>query len=79
MHKIFGSFLPPSSTPSLAPHLPLPTPTQQKLFCPYHKFCWRESISNNRKDQGFLLVEIRIAKEGVDSHWFPMRGCYLLS
>jgi hypothetical protein len=39
MHKIFGSFLPPSSTPSLAPHLPLPTPTQQKLFCPYHKFC----------------------------------------
>jgi hypothetical protein len=27
-----------------------------------------ESISNNRKEQGFLLVEIRIAIQGVDSH-----------
>jgi hypothetical protein len=27
----------------------------------------RESISNNRKDQGFLLVEIRIAIQGVGS------------
>jgi hypothetical protein len=25
-------------------------------------------MSNNRKDQGFLLVEIRIAIQGVDSH-----------
>jgi hypothetical protein len=28
----------------------------------------RESISHNRKEQGFLLVEIRIATQGVDSH-----------
>jgi hypothetical protein len=27
-----------------------------------------ESISNNRKDQAFLLVEIRIAIQGIDSH-----------
>jgi hypothetical protein len=27
-----------------------------------------ESISNNRKEQGFLLVEIRIAIQGIDSH-----------
>jgi hypothetical protein len=27
-----------------------------------------ESISNNRKEQGVLLVEIRIAIQGVDSH-----------
>jgi hypothetical protein len=30
--------------------------------------CCRESISNNRKEQGFLLVEIRIAIQGVDSY-----------
>jgi hypothetical protein len=28
----------------------------------------RESISNNRKEQVFLLVEIRIAIQGVDTH-----------
>jgi hypothetical protein len=27
-----------------------------------------ESISNNRKEQVFLLVKIRIAVQGVDSH-----------
>jgi hypothetical protein len=27
-----------------------------------------ESISNNRKEQGFFLVEIRIAIQGIDSH-----------
>jgi hypothetical protein len=61
----------PSPTPSLTTHsTPLsPRPnTQQKLFCPYFSFCCRESISNNRKEQGFLLVEIRIAIQGIDSH-----------
>jgi hypothetical protein len=29
-----------------------------------------ESINSNRKDQGFLLVEIRIAIQGVDSIGF---------
>jgi hypothetical protein len=29
-------------------------------------------MSNNRKEQGFLLVEIRIATQGVDSHYFPV-------
>jgi hypothetical protein len=28
----------------------------------------KREYSNNRKDQGFLLVEIRIATQGVDSH-----------
>jgi hypothetical protein len=28
----------------------------------------KKCISNNRKEQGFLLVEIRIAIQGVDSH-----------
>jgi hypothetical protein len=45
------------------------------LFFPYLYFCWRESISNNRKDQGFLLVEIRITLQGVDSHWFSVHVC----
>jgi hypothetical protein len=38
-----------------------------------------ESISNNRKEQGFLLVEIRIAIQGVDLHCFPVHVCYLLN
>jgi hypothetical protein len=38
------------------------------FVCFFVCFCWRESISNNRKEQVFLLVEIRIAIQGVDSH-----------
>jgi hypothetical protein len=38
-----------------------------------------ESISNNSKDQGFLLVEIRIVIKGIDSHCFPIHVCYLLN
>jgi hypothetical protein len=63
---------------SLPPHSPLPLSTRQKLFCPCLYFCWRESISNNRKEQGFLLVEIRIAIQEVDSHCFIVHVCYLL-
>jgi hypothetical protein len=29
-------------------------------------------MSNNRKEQGFLLVEIRIDIQGIDSHWKTM-------
>jgi hypothetical protein len=45
------------------PSLPPPSPlgSSQNLFCPYLQFCWREDISNNKKDKAFLLVEIRIA------------------
>jgi hypothetical protein len=81
VHTIFGSFLPPSPTPCFTspPYTPLPLATRQTLFCPYLYFCWRESISNNRKEQRFLLVEIRIAIQGVYSNWFPVHVCYLLS
>jgi hypothetical protein len=60
---------PHSPTPSLTlltlPSPPYPLATRQKLFCPYLYSCWRESISKNRKDQGFMLVEIRRAIQGV--------------
>jgi hypothetical protein len=39
----------------------------------------RESISNNRKDQGFLIVDIRVAIQGVYSLCFPVRMCYILN
>jgi hypothetical protein len=47
-----GSLFLPSSTLSLPPHL---LASRQILFCSYE-----ESINNN-EDQGFLLVEVRIA------------------
>jgi hypothetical protein len=33
------------------------------MFCPFLQFCWREDISNNKKDKAFLQVEIRIAMQ----------------
>jgi hypothetical protein len=50
--------------------LPLPpTPSipSKNYFALISNFV-EESISNNRKEQGFLLVEIRTAIQGVDSH-----------
>jgi hypothetical protein len=38
---------------------------QQKLFCPYLQFCWRESRSNNRKDQGLLLVDMYLSSNSL--------------
>jgi hypothetical protein len=69
-HTIFGSFLPPTPH-SLA--------TRQKLFCPHLLFCWRENVRDNRKDQGVLLVVIRIAIQGVDLHCSPVHVFYLLN
>jgi hypothetical protein len=31
------------------------------------------------QEQGFLLVEIRIAIQGIDLHCFPVHVCYLLN
>jgi hypothetical protein len=74
------SFLPPA--PSHFPHPLLFTPTpslpSRNYFALISSFV-EESISSNRKDQGFLLVEIRIAIQGVDLHCFPVHVCYLLS
>jgi hypothetical protein len=67
---MLGSFLPPASTPSLtthsAPSLSPPTPSlpSRNYFALISNSVGRESISNNRKEQGFLLVEIRIAIQG---------------
>jgi hypothetical protein len=48
-----------SRDPPLAPPQPAP-PTllasRQNLFCPLLQFCWRENISDNKKDILFLLV-----------------------
>jgi hypothetical protein len=33
---------------------PLPLPSRQKLFCPFLQFCWREDISNNKKDKAIF-------------------------
>jgi hypothetical protein len=61
VHILFGPFLPPSPHPHLFPH---PFASMQNLFCPSLQFCWREDITNNKKDKAFLLVEIRIAIQG---------------
>jgi hypothetical protein len=45
--------------PPLPPcHIPPPPPTlisRQNLFFPLSQFCWRESISDNKKNIAFLL------------------------
>jgi hypothetical protein len=46
---IVGAFLPPPS-----PITPLAS--RQNLLCPLLQFCWREDISDNKKDIAFLLV-----------------------
>jgi hypothetical protein len=38
----------------LFPRFPLVS--GQNLFCPLLQFCWREDMSNNRRDSVFLLV-----------------------
>jgi hypothetical protein len=60
---IFGSFLhlPPSPSP-LTPLIP-----SRNYFALISNFVV-ESIRNNRKEQVFFLVEIRIAIQGVDTH-----------
>jgi hypothetical protein len=73
-------FVPLPSTPSLA-SLSSPSPSTPSLpgrnyFALISNFV-EESISNNRKGQGFLLVEKRIAIQEVDSHLFPVHVCYL--
>jgi hypothetical protein len=66
---MFGSFLPPAPTPSLTTHPSPPTPSihSRNYFALISNFV-EKSISSNRKEQGFLLVEIRIAIQGIDSH-----------
>jgi hypothetical protein len=50
-----------SPCPWPPPSSPHPLTSRQNLFCPLLQFCWREDISNNKKDIAFLLAEIRIA------------------
>jgi hypothetical protein len=49
------------------PLRPLSPPPQYpaETILPLFLILCRESISNNRKEQGFLLVEIRIAIQGI--------------
>jgi hypothetical protein len=71
VHTRLGSFLPPAPTPSLTTHstpLPLPPSIPSRNYFALISNFVEESTSNNRKEQGFLLVEIRIAIQGVDSH-----------
>jgi hypothetical protein len=46
VHTLFGPFIP----------FPHHLTSRQNLFCPLLQFCWREDISNNKKDIAFLLV-----------------------
>jgi hypothetical protein len=52
---------------SFLPHGPTPLIPGRNYFALISNFV-EESVSNNRKEQGFLLVEIRIAIQGVESH-----------
>jgi hypothetical protein len=49
VHTLFGPFLPTALPPTSLT-------SSQNLFCPLLQFCWREDISNNKKDMVFLLV-----------------------
>jgi hypothetical protein len=59
VHTLFGPSLPSASWSLPVPHTLLDS--RQNLFCSLLQFCWREDISNNKKDIAFLLIEIRIA------------------
>jgi hypothetical protein len=73
--QCLGHYSPLTPTPSLSP-----TPLfQAETVLPLSQFCWRESISSNRKDKGFLLVEVRIAIQGDSSHCFHVHMCYILN
>jgi hypothetical protein len=50
VHTLFELFLPPPQPPLSPPHPPpLPGRTCSALI----SFCWREDISNNKKDKHF--------------------------
>jgi hypothetical protein len=66
VHTRLGSFLLPYQPPRPLPLRP-PSIPSRNYFALISNFV-EKSISNNRKEQGFLLVEIRIAIQGVDSH-----------
>jgi hypothetical protein len=58
---MFGHFSPlPSPPPLTSPPCPHLLATWQKKFALISNFV-EESIRNNRKEQGFLLVVIRVA------------------
>jgi hypothetical protein len=53
----------------LSPSLSLSPPQYPaETTLPLSLILLKENTSNNRKEQGFLLVEIRIAIQGIDSH-----------
>jgi hypothetical protein len=51
---IVWAIYPPCSPPPSSPSTPLAS--RQNLFCPLLQFCWREDISNSKKDIAFLPV-----------------------
>jgi hypothetical protein len=68
-----GHFFPLPPPPPLPPTPPPPSPPTPSIpsrnyFALISNFVVEKTISNNRKEQGFLLVEIRIAIQGIDSH-----------
>jgi hypothetical protein len=69
----FSPLPPPPPTPSLSP--PTPLLPGRNYFALISDFV-KESISNNRKDQGFLLVEIRIAVQGAVCLSFTSIQCF---
>jgi hypothetical protein len=80
--QCLGHFSPLHAAPSLSPTPSLSPPPphyQAETILPLSLILLKREYSNNRKEQGVLLVEIRIAIQGVDSHCFPVRMCYILS
>jgi hypothetical protein len=53
LHTFFGPSFPPNPTRSLSPPLPH---FKAEHILPFPPSCWRQGISNNKKDIAFLLL-----------------------
>jgi hypothetical protein len=61
VHTSFGSFL--TLAPSLLPSPPQPTGFQAEPILPSSLILLKREHKHNKKDQAFLLIEIRIVRE----------------
>jgi hypothetical protein len=83
VHTMFGSFLPPSPCPvlyRLPPSSPLLPPRYQaETILPLCLILFKKEYKQQYEGPRVLLVEIRIAIQGVDLYCFPVHMCYILN